>query len=87
MKCDNCGATYTLQAGQVVKSSGGGNGTYADKGPIGQVTYKGQEYNLLFKGKTKFGNRAKLQFLNGKKEFWVPLEALEGEVPEEDPAF
>ena len=37
------------------------------------VFYKGVKYKVGFAGKTKFGYRAKLQYLNGSKEFWVNL--------------
>lgn len=33
--------------------------------------YKGRTYRLEFLGATKFGPRAKLQFLDGSKTFWV----------------
>lgn len=36
-----------------------------------QATYKGRTYNLLWQGATKYGQRAKLSFLDGSKEFWV----------------
>lgn len=45
-------------------------------GSLGVVEYKGRKYNLLWKGKTKYGPRAKLQFLNGPKEFWVDLSLI-----------
>lgn len=35
------------------------------------ATYKGRNYKLLWSGKTKYGNRAKLGFFDGSKEFWV----------------
>ncbi len=35
------------------------------------ATYKGKTYKLLYVGKTKFGHKAKLAFLDGSKEFWV----------------
>jgi len=35
------------------------------------ATHKGRTYRLLFVGKTKFGNKAKLGFMDGSKEFWV----------------
>ena len=34
------------------------------------ATYKGRRYQLLFNGKTKFGDRARLKYLDGSKEFW-----------------
>jgi hypothetical protein len=40
------------------------------------VLYKSRKYNLLWEGKTKFGQRAKLAFLDGSKEFWVPSELV-----------
>lgn len=42
------------------------------------TTYKGREYELLWEGKTKFGRRAKLGFLDGSKEFWVDADTLGG---------
>lgn len=33
--------------------------------------YKGKSYLLKFMGKTKFGKKAKLAFLDGSKEFWA----------------
>jgi hypothetical protein len=33
--------------------------------------YKGKTYKLLYKGKTAHGERAKLAFMDGSKEFWV----------------
>lgn len=35
------------------------------------ATYKGRTYKLLYLGKTKFGHKAKLGFMDGSKEFWV----------------
>lgn len=35
------------------------------------ASYKGRNYRLLWSGKTKFGRRAKLGFMDGSKEFWV----------------
>jgi len=40
------------------------------------VTYKGKSYRLLWSGKTRYGERAKLQFMNGTKEFWVGAELI-----------
>lgn len=37
----------------------------------GYAKYKGKTYFLEFKGKTKFGQKAKLKFLDKSKEFWV----------------
>jgi len=33
--------------------------------------YKGRTYKLLYLGPTKYGRKAKLQFMDGSKEFWV----------------
>lgn len=41
------------------------------------VEYKGRKYELVWSGNTRYGNKAKLKFLNGDKEFWVPLEAIQ----------
>jgi hypothetical protein len=35
--------------------------------------YKGRKYLLVWAGQTKFGQRAKLAFLDGSAEFWVDL--------------
>lgn len=35
------------------------------------ATYKGRTYRLLWLGNTKFGSRARLQFMDGSKDFWV----------------
>jgi hypothetical protein len=45
--------------------------------PIGKAKYKGKIYNLLYAGPTKVGDRAKLQFLDGSKDFWVDLNLIE----------
>lgn len=37
----------------------------------GQGRYKGKVYNILYMGDTKYGPRARLQFLDGSKDFWV----------------
>jgi hypothetical protein len=34
-------------------------------------SYKGRQYRILFCGKTKYGFRARLQFMDGSKDFWV----------------
>lgn len=33
--------------------------------------YKGRKYRLLWSGKTKYGQRAHLEFFDGSKDFWV----------------
>lgn len=33
--------------------------------------YNGRKYKLAWQGKTKYGERAKLAFFDGSKEFWV----------------
>lgn len=33
--------------------------------------YKGKKYRLMFLGPTKYGQRARLQFFDGSKDFWV----------------
>lgn len=35
------------------------------------VLYKGKPYKVLYYGPTKFGQRARLQFFDGSKDFWV----------------
>jgi len=37
------------------------------------VQYKGRSYRLLWSGSTRYGDRAKLQFMDGSKEFWADL--------------
>lgn len=39
------------------------------RGEIAQ--YKGREYRVEFSGKTRYGHRTKLQFMDGSKSFWV----------------
>lgn len=39
--------------------------------------YKNFIYRLLYAGPTKYGPRAKLQFLNNSYDFWVNLESIE----------
>jgi hypothetical protein len=34
-------------------------------------TYKGRQYRLAWKGRTKYGKRAKLEYFDGSKTFWV----------------
>lgn len=41
------------------------------------ATYKGRKYRLAWRGETKYGPRAKLQFLDGGKEFWVASDAIQ----------
>ena len=43
-----------------------------------RVTYKGKPYNLLWSGPTKHGQRARLQFLDGSKDFWVDAALISG---------
>jgi hypothetical protein len=33
--------------------------------------YKGHSYRVLYIGQTKYGRRARLQFFDGSKDFWV----------------
>ena len=40
--------------------------------------YKGRKYKLLWRGSTQFGERAKLAFFDGSKEFWVAANTLSG---------
>lgn len=42
--------------------------------------YKGRTYKCLYSGKTKFGMKAKLAFMDGSKEFWVDLSTVELDV-------
>lgn len=41
------------------------------------VRYKGKSYRMVWSGPTKYGERAKLQFLDGSKEFWVDLKQVD----------
>ena len=43
------------------------------------VAYKGRSYRLLWTGKTQYGARAKLAFLDGSKEFWVEADKVKQE--------
>jgi hypothetical protein len=38
--------------------------------------YKGRSYRLAWVGETKYGRRAKLQFFDGSREFWVDATAV-----------
>lgn len=38
--------------------------------------YKGYKYKLLWMGPTKFGQRARLAYMDGSKEFWVEADAV-----------
>lgn len=38
--------------------------------------YKGRKYKLAWQGTTKYGERAKLQFFDGSKEFWVDASTI-----------
>lgn len=40
------------------------------------VSYKGRSYRLLWSGSTKYGDRAKLEFMDGTKSFWVDLDKV-----------
>jgi hypothetical protein len=40
------------------------------------VEYKGRRYRLVWAGKTQFGLKAKLAFMDASKEFWVDLQAI-----------
>ena len=41
------------------------------------ATYKGRKYKLVWQGQTKYGQKAKLAFFDGSKEFWADLSAVE----------
>lgn len=42
------------------------------------VSYKGKKFRVGYAGKTKFGQRVKLEFLDGDGEFWVDPKNLDG---------
>jgi hypothetical protein len=44
--------------------------------------YKGREYRLDYLGATRFGRRAKLSFMNGRRTFWVDAERVREIDPE-----
>jgi hypothetical protein len=54
----------------LLERSGGGK-------PLAVVRYKGKPYNMVWRGKTPYGERAKLQFMDGSKEFWVDVAQIE----------
>lgn len=70
--CEECGEVIRhrgqrcWETGGACRPEGGGGG-----GGDEAVTYKGKRYRLVWKGKTKYGKRAKLAFFDGSKEFWV----------------
>jgi len=41
------------------------------------VKYKGREYRMTYCGPTKYGERAKLEFLNGEKSWWTDVANVE----------
>lgn len=45
------------------------------------VIYKGRPYRLLWKGRTRYGERAHLQFMDGTKDFWVDASNLDSSGP------
>lgn len=49
------------------------------------ATYKGRKYKLAWQGQTKHGERAKLQFWDGSKEFWVDAALIQ--VSESAPSY
>jgi hypothetical protein len=42
-----------------------------------KALYKGRHYRLLYLGHTKYGERAKLEFMDGTKSFWCDAGAVE----------
>lgn len=46
------------------------------------AVYKGKKYRVLYKGPTKFGERVKLQFMDGTQEFWVDAHKVSPGAPE-----
>lgn len=44
--------------------------------PNATAIYKGRMYRLLYLGPTKYGQRARLQFLDGSKDFWVAADQV-----------
>lgn len=46
--------------------------------PMKTAMYKGKRYQCLFVGKTKYGQKAKLSFMDGSKEFWVDADKISG---------
>jgi hypothetical protein len=71
--CEECGEAIR-EPGQRCWETGGQCFSYETQSAPGArgkvVSYKGHKYRMLWKGKTKFGERAHLQFLNGEKDFW-----------------
>ena len=39
--------------------------------------YKGKKYRLAWSGPTKYGERAKLAYFDGSREFWVNLSTVQ----------
>jgi hypothetical protein len=46
---------------------------------LATCTYKGRTYRLLWSGNTSFGRRAKLQFMDASKIFWVNLDQIQAD--------
>lgn len=42
------------------------------------VVYKGRKYHLMWNGMTRYGERCKLRFMTGFREFWVDADKVSG---------
>jgi hypothetical protein len=68
--CDECGEPIKSKD-QRCWETGGTCSSSQQRKDEEIVSYKGKKYRLLWQGKTKWGQKAKLGFLNGSQEFWV----------------
>lgn len=57
------------KSGELSRRRGLRDGKMEDKMEI--AVYKGRKYKLVWRGQTKYGERTKLAFFDGSKEFWV----------------
>ena len=64
-----CGAEKTCLGFWVGDTRGMKGGGKLQPGDI--VLYRGRQYYLKWIGETKWGHKAKLQYLDFSKEFWV----------------
>ena len=76
--CEECGDEIRVK-NQICWETGGRcypEETYYPRSNRHVAVYKGRKYRVAGQGKTKYGQKTKLQFFNGSKEFWVDTSRL-----------
>lgn len=75
--CDECGERITDKNQKCWETGGTCYTERRSEAPSsGTVRYKGRTYRLVWQGRTKYGDRAHLAFLDGSKDFWVDSKQL-----------